>query len=79
MFDENKEKEILTMRFEFKSLSTYEEVATPNFMGGVNYHSLIQEFDSMAEAVKYVTDHHGYLITDNGKFAFEVRNISLIK
>ncbi len=39
------------MKFEFKSLSTYEEDATPNFMGGVNYHSLIEEFDSMAEAV----------------------------
>ena len=54
------------MKFEFKSLSTYEEDATPNFMGGVNYHSLIEEFD-------------GFIKTEDGKFAFEVRNISLIK
>ncbi len=32
----------------------------------------------MDEAIEFVSNHHGFIKTEDGKFAFEVRNISSI-
>jgi hypothetical protein len=66
------------MKFEFKGLSSYEENSMPNFMGDAEIRSVIQEFINMDEAIEYVSNHHGFVKTEDGKFAFEVRNISAL-
>lgn len=66
------------MKFEFKGLSSYEENSMPNFMGDAEIRSVIQEFINMDEAIEYVSKHHGFVKTEDGKFAFEVRNISAV-
>ncbi|KZK36830.1 hypothetical protein [Lactococcus taiwanensis] len=66
------------MKFEFKGLSSYEENSMPNFMGDAEIRSVIQEFINMDEAIEYVSNHHGFVKTEDGKFAFEVRNISAV-
>ena len=33
---------------------------------------------NMDEAIEFVSNHHGFIKTEDGKFAFEVRNISAI-
>lgn len=64
------------MKFKFSGISSFEEKATPNFMGEADSHSIIKEFDSMEQAIQYVVDSNGFMITDNGKFAFHVRTIT---
>ena len=66
------------MKFEFKGLSSDEENSMPNFMGDAEIRSVIQEFINMDEAIEYVSNHHGFVKTEDGKFAFEVRNISAV-
>ena len=66
------------MKFEFKGLSSYEENSMPNFMGDAEIRSVIQEFINMDEAIEYVSNHHGFVKTEDGKFDFEVRNISAV-
>lgn len=66
------------MKFEFKGLSSYEENSMPNFMSDAEIRSVIQEFINMDEAIEYVSNHHGFVKTEDGKFAFEVRNISAV-
>jgi hypothetical protein len=67
------------MKFEFKSLSIYEEEAIPNFMGESNINWVVREFDSMTQAIECVNANHGFMITDDGERAFVVRNIKLVK
>ena len=66
------------MKFEFKGLSSYEENSTPNYVGDTKVCSVIQDFVNMDEAIEFVSNHHGFIKTEDGKFAFEVRNISAI-
>ncbi|AYG01361.1 MAG: hypothetical protein FWH31_08805 [Streptococcaceae bacterium] len=67
------------MKFEFKSLSVYEEDVMPNYTADGKLNYVVREFEDMAQAIKYVTDHHGFMTTDDGSRAFEVRNIQLVK
>ncbi len=46
--------------------------------GDTKVRSVIQDFVNMDEAIEYVSNHHGFVKTEDGKFAFEVRNISAI-
>jgi hypothetical protein len=66
------------MKFKFKGVSSFEENAQPNFMGEASSynHIVLRDFDDMDEAVKYVVEHHGFMVTDSGKHAFVVRYIS---
>lgn len=47
-------------------------------MGEANSHSIIKEFDSMDQAIQHVVDNNGFMVTDNGKFAFHVRTITQV-
>ncbi|MDR0299441.1 MAG: hypothetical protein LBI13_05090 [Streptococcaceae bacterium] len=67
------------MKFEFKGISSFEEKATPNFMGEADSHSVIKEFENIDSAIQYVNFHQGFMVTDNGKFAFVVRNIKEVR
>lgn len=67
------------MKFEFKSLSLYEEDVMPNYTADGKLNYVVRDFDSMDQAVRYVTEHHGFMVTDDGSRAFEVRNIQLVK
>ncbi|RZI49377.1 hypothetical protein [Lactococcus kimchii] len=66
------------MKFEFKGLSSYEEDSMPNYVGDVKIRSVVQDFADMDEAIEYVSHQHGFVKTEDGKFAFEVRNISAV-
>ncbi len=66
------------MKFKFSGISSYEEKATPNFMGEANSHSITKEFDSMEQAIQHVVDSNGFMVADNGKFAFHVRTITQV-
>ena len=67
------------MKFKFSGISSYEEKATPNFMGEANSHSIIKEFDNMDQAIQHVVDNNCFIVTDNGKFAFHVRTITQVE
>ena len=41
--------------------------------------SIIKEFDSMDQAIQHVVDNNGFMVTDNGKFAFHVRTITQVE
>lgn len=66
------------MKFKFKGLSSYEENATPNYVGQTMIKSVVKEFNDMDEAIEYLSNHHGFVTTEDGKYAFEVRNISAV-
>lgn len=51
----------------------------PNYTADGKLNYVVREFEDMAQAIKYVTDHHGFMTTDDGSRAFEVRNIQLVK
>lgn len=48
-------------------------------MGEANSHSIIKEFDSMDQAIQHVVDNNGFMVTDNGKFAFHFRTITQVE
>lgn len=66
------------MKFEFKSLSLYEEDAMPNYVANGRLNYVVRDFPNMDEAINYVTAHKGFLTTEDGKRAFEVRNIQAV-
>ena len=55
------------MKFEFKGLSSYEENSTPNYVGDTKVRSVIQDFVNMDEAIEFVSNHHGFIKTEDGK------------
>ncbi|NOS46765.1 hypothetical protein HA468_19805, partial [Acinetobacter baumannii] len=54
------------MKFEFKGLSSYEENSTPNYVGDTKVRSVIQDFVNMDEAIEFVSNHHGFIKTEDG-------------
>jgi len=66
------------MKFEFKSLSVYEEERMPNYVANGRLPYVTADFDSMEAAINYVAEHKGFLTTADGSRAFEVRNIQAV-
>jgi len=67
------------MKFKFNSLSSFEEKSLPNFTGENNGSSIIKEFNNMDEAIKHVSENHGFLKTEDELHSFMVRSISEVK
>ncbi len=66
------------MKFKFKGLSPFEEDVTPNFMGEAEIPTVVREFETMENAIEYVAKNRGFMVTDDKKLAFVVRNIQQI-
>ncbi|RZI49340.1 hypothetical protein [Lactococcus kimchii] len=65
------------MKFKFKGIAAYEETEN-NYIGANRDFSLVKEFDSFESAIDYVAAHKGFLLSEDGKSAFNVLTISEI-
>ena len=64
------------MQFKFSGLSHYEQDARTNFMSNIVSHSVVLDFENIEAAIQYAVERNNYMITNDGKFAFVVRNIA---
>lgn len=69
---------ISPMKFKFKGIASYEEPVN-NYVGAVKNLSAVKEFGSFQEAIDYVADQKGFLMSEDGKSAFNVLTISEIE
>ena len=60
------------MKFEFKGLSSYEENSTPNYVGDTKVRSVIQDFVNMDEAIEFVSNHHGFIKTEEETYTYQL-------
>ena len=65
------------MKFKFKGIAYYED-SEQNYVGAANSFSTVKEFPNFQAAIDYVADHKGFLISEDGKSAFNVLTITEI-
>lgn len=63
------------MKFKFKGIYSFDEEANNNYVGAAPRHAVIREFASLSSAIAYVNENNGFLISEDGKFAFRVLTI----
>ena len=67
------------MKFKLKGIYSFDEEANNNYTGATPQHVTFHDFDSLDAAISYVADHHGFEISENGKFAFQVLAIEQVE